>query len=136
MTYSLRHKSTGVSERAEEVARLVVDASIGVHRSLGPGLFESIYEACLARALEKRGLRVERQVVLPVVYEGETLDAAYRVDLIVDRCVIVEIKAVQQILPVHRAQLLSYLKLSSIPLGFIINFHVPQLREGIQRMVL
>jgi len=118
------------------VSGAVVDAAMAVHTALGPGLLESAYEACLAHELRKRGFRVESQVGLPVVYDGVRLDLGYRLDLIVDGVVIVEIKAVEAISPVHQAQVLSYLKLSGVTVGLLLNFHVAHLKDGIKRFVL
>jgi GxxExxY protein len=120
----------------DQVAKQVVDAAFSVHSGLGPGLLESIYETCLAHELTKRDLKVERQVVLPVIYDSLRLDAGLRLDVVVADCVVVELKAVESLLPVHRAQLLTYLKLSGYRLGLIINFNVPVIKNGIVRMVL
>ena len=106
-----------------------------VHSVLGPGLLESAYQACLLHELRKQGLRVASQVGLPVIYEGEKIDLGYRIDLVVESLVIVEIKCVEAIHPVHQAQLLSYMRLSSRSVGLLINFHVAHLRDGIKRMV-
>ena len=106
-----------------------------VHSHLGPGLLESAYEACLAHELRKQGHIVAQQVGLPVIYDGEKLDLGYRIDLIVDDAVVIEIKCVEAINPVHKAQLLSYIRLSGRSVGLLINFHVAYLREGIKRMV-
>jgi len=113
----------------------VIGAAIRVHQALGPGLLESAYEACLAFELAERGLKVERQKPLPVAYRGVELDCGYRVDLVVDDSVIVEVKAVDSLLPVHKAQVLSYLKLSGRKLGLLINFNVAVLKDGIRRLV-
>ena len=113
----------------------VIDGSIKVHSRLGPGLLESAYKSCLTYELRKRGLRVETEVPLPVIYDGVKVDAGYRIDLLVERCVVVELKAVERILPVHDAQLLSHLKLSAHKLGLRINFNVLHLKDGIKRMV-
>ena len=114
----------------------VVDAAMKVHSALGPGVLESAYEACLAYELRKRGLGVAVQVPLPVVYDGVELEVGYRLDLLVNAVLIVEIKAVRQLLPVHQAQLLSYLKLSNRRLGLLINFHSHRLKDGsIKRIV-
>jgi len=120
----------------ERVATTVVDAAFAVHSNLGPGLLESVYETCLAYELEKRNLRAERQVIVPVVYDGRELDAGLRLDVLVDNCLVVELKAVEVILPVHTAQLLTYLKLSGHRLGLLINFNVPLIKDGIKRIVL
>lgn len=116
------------------ISGAIIDAAISVHSALGPGLLESAYEACLLYELRKRGLSVEAQVPLPVVYESVRLEIGYRIDLLVEDVVVVELKACESIVPVHRIQLLSYLKLSKKPLGLLLNFHVPLMRDGIVRM--
>jgi len=116
------------------VTHHIIGAAIDVHRELGPGLLESTYEECMCAELRLRSLPFERQVALPVIYKGKPLDCGYRLDLIVEG-VIVEIKAVERVLPVHQAQLLTYLKLKRLPLGLLINFHVATLRSGITRIV-
>lgn len=113
----------------------IVDAAMRVHTALGPGLLESAYETCLAYELRRRGRRVVAQLGLPVVYDRVRLDAGYRIDLLVDDRVIVELKAVECLLPIHRAQLLSYLKLSGCKVGLLINFNVLRLKDGIKRIV-
>jgi len=120
----------------EDVAKAVIDASIEVHRALGPGLLESAYETCLTHELERRAHVVRRQVALPVVYHDVRLDAGYRIDMIVDDQVIVEVKSVDAVTPVHKAQLLTYLRLAERRLGFLINFNVVLLKQGITRMIL
>jgi GxxExxY protein len=117
------------------VTQQIIGAAIAVHRALGPGLLESTYATCLAHELGVRGLRVQRQLVLPLVYKGVHVDRAYRIDLLVEDEVIVELKALTQDLPIHEAQLLSYLRLSGRPVGLLINFHVRQLVQGIRRVV-
>mgnify|MGYP001324517688 CR=1 FL=1 len=117
-----------------EITAQIVDAAIKVHTALGPGLLESAYEACLAHELRKRNLRVETQVALPVHYDGVEIELGYRIDLLVEGAVIVELKAVRELLPIHEAQLLSYLKLSRKKIGLLINFHVLRLKDGIKRM--
>jgi GxxExxY protein len=121
--------------RVNQISGVVVNSAMKVHAVLGPGLLESAYQACLAHELRKRGLRVETQVPLPVVYEGEKLDLGYRLDVLVEGLVVVEIKCVEAIHPVHQAQLLSYLRLSGRKVGLLINFYVAHLRDGITRMV-
>jgi len=106
------------------------------HAALGPGLLESVYEVCMAHELAKNGLSVARQVPLPVVYDELKLDAGFRLDLLVENRLVIELKAVEVILPVHQAQLLTYLKLSRYRLGLLINFNVPVLKDGIRRVVL
>jgi GxxExxY protein len=118
-----------------KLTEAIIGAAISVHRELGPGLLESAYEACLAYELTDRGLRVERQKELPVTYRGHSLDCGYRLDLLIEDLVIVELKAVEKLQPIHEAQLLSYLKLSGAPLGLLLNFNVIELRRGIRRLV-
>jgi len=125
-----------IPPETNEVARQIVDAAFAVHTALGPGLLESVYEVCLAHELRKRGLSVRQQVVLPVHYDGVRLDAGLRLDLLVNDTVIVEIKAVENLLPVHKAQALTYLKLTGCRLALLINFNVPVIKEGIHRIVL
>ena len=114
----------------------IIGAAIEVHRWLGPGLLESAYEQALCHELVTRDLRFTRQIQLPLEYKGVRLDCDYRLDLVVDNTVIIELKAVEKILPVHEAQLLSYLRLSGLRLGLLINFHVPVLKDGIRRFAL
>ena len=121
--------------RVNQVSAAVINSAIRVHSILGPGLLESAYGACLAYELRKRGLRVDEQVGLPVVYDEVKLELGYRIDLMVDGLVIVEVKCVEAIHPVHEAQLLSYLRLSGKNVGLLINFHVARLKDGIKRMV-
>ncbi len=125
-----------ISKEVDDVARVVVDAAFKVHTTLGPGLLENVYEVCLDHELSKRGLKTERQVSLPVIYDGENLDAGLRLDLLVEDCLVVELKAVEAMLPVHKAQLLTYLKLTSHRLGLLINFNVPLIKDGIKRIAL
>ena len=125
-----------LSPDIENTSRSVVDAALAVHRALGPGLLESTYEACLAHELERRGHSLAKQIGLPVVYGDVKLEIGYRIDLMVDDCVIVEIKAVDAITPVHKAQLLTYLRLTQRRLGLLINFNVVLLKDGVSRMIL
>ena len=118
-----------------EITGEIIGAAMRVHSVLGPGLLESAYEVCLIYELKKRGLQVADQVVLPVVYEEVRLDAGYRMDLVVEESVIVEIKSVDEIAPIHKAQLLSYLKLSGLKVGLLLNFNVTHFRDGITRMM-
>ncbi len=117
-----------------EITGAIIGAAIEVHRALGPGLLESTYEACLVYELREHGFHVEYQKPLPVVYKGVTLDCGYRIDLLVEHCVIVELKSVDQIIPIHLAQLLSYLKLSGNPVGLLINFNVNVLIDGVKHI--
>jgi GxxExxY protein len=114
----------------------IVDAAMKVHTALGPGLLESAYEACLIHELRKIGLKVLSQVALPVCYDGIQIELGYRIDLLVQDIVIVELKAVDKVNPVHEAQLLSYLRLSNKPVGLLINFKTMHLRDGIKRIIL
>ena len=125
-----------IPAETEELAKAVVDAALKVHKSLGPGLLESVYEICLAHELKLRGIPFQTQVALPVIYEGITIDAGLRLDLLVKDCLIVELKAVETMHPLFDAQLLTYLKLSGKRLGLLINFNVPVLKDGIRRIVL
>lgn len=119
----------------EEIARIIVDAAIKVHRALGPGLLESAYQHCYAYELRKRGLQVDCEVLLPILYDDQQIDAGYRMDMLVEGCIIIENKAVEKLLPIHEAQLLTYLKLRDCRLGFLLNWNVKLMKEGIKRMV-
>jgi len=119
----------------EEVGRNIVDGAVKVHMALGPGLLESAYQACLGYELIKRGLTVACEVTLPVTYDGQKIEAGYRIDMLVENCVIIENKVVDQISPVHEAQLLTYLKLKGCWLGYILNWNTVRMKNGIQRMV-
>ena len=121
--------------RVNQVTGIIVTSALKVHSKFGPGLLESAYEACMIYELRKQGLKALRQVALPVVYDGEIIDLGYRIDLLVEDLVIVELKCVECISPVHQAQLLSYIRLSGKNVGLLINFHVAHLRNGIKRMV-
>jgi GxxExxY protein len=123
------------TQRKDEITGEIIGAAIEVHRELGPGLLESAYEQCLCHELTLRGLRFQRQVEVPVVYKGIRLDCGYRIDVIVEDSVIVELKTVDKLLPIHEAQLLTYLKLFGRQLGLLLNFNVPVLKDGIKRMV-
>jgi GxxExxY protein len=118
-----------------ELSYLVIRCAMKVHTELGPGLLESAYAACLAHELRKNGLEVKTQVALPVHYDGVQIELGYRLDLVVGNQLVVELKAIENVLPVHKVQLLSYLRLSKKKLGLLINFHVTHLREGITRIV-
>ncbi len=122
--------------RAEDAARASVDAALQVHKALGPGLLESAYEHCLAFEIARRGLAVQRQLALPLVYEGEKLDAGYRLDLVIDGAVIIEVKAIDALAPIHDAQVLTYLKLSGLRIGLLMNFNVALLKQGLKRFVV
>jgi GxxExxY protein len=119
-----------------EITERIIGAAIAVHRELGPGLLESAYQAATSYELDKAGLCFERQRNVPVIYKGIALDCSYRLDLVVEGTVIVEIKVVDKLAPVHAAQLLTYLRITGCGVGLLINFNVPQLRDGIRRVVL
>ena len=125
-----------MAEFPNHVTEAIIGAAIEVHRELGPGLLESAYEACLVYELEERGLRVERQRSQPVICKAIRIDCGYRIDLLVEDVVIVELEAVEQVKPIHEAQLLSYLKLSCRTVGLLINFNVKLLKDGIRRFVM
>lgn len=118
-----------------QISGSIVDAAMKVHTALGPGLLESVYEKCLKHELMKRGFTVESQVWLPVVYDGIEIEGGYKIDLLVEGQIVVELKVVEQVLEVHKAQLLSYLKLANKQVGLLINFNVVHLRDGIRRLV-
>jgi GxxExxY protein len=123
-------------EELNIISGKIVDCAFKVHTELGPGLLESVYEICLVKELILAGCKVERQVYLPVIYKSEELKLDFRIDLLVEDEVVVELKAIDGILPVHQAQLLTYLKLSGKKLGLLINFNVPLIKDGIKRMIL
>ena len=127
-------KEGNSTNQIDRIAKEVVDAAFKVHSNLGPGLLESAYEACLAHELTKRGYHVERQKAQSVIYEGLEIEVGYRLDLLVEDLIIIELKAVEQLAPIHQAQLLTYLKLSSKQLGFLVNFNVPLIKDGIRRI--
>ncbi|MBI3125612.1 MAG: GxxExxY protein [Ignavibacteriales bacterium] len=124
------------NEESNKISAVILDSAINVHKELGPGLLESVYEICLFKELRSRNLFVEKQVMLPVVFKGETLEADFRIDMLVEHEIIIELKAVELLLPVHDAQLLTYMKLAEKKLGFLINFNVPKLVDGFKRKVL
>jgi GxxExxY protein len=124
-----------IPTEVEKIGKAILEAAFEVHTQLGPGLLESVYETCLAHELRERGLQIESQLEVPVNYKNKTLESGLRLDLLVEKCVIVEIKAVEAMNPVYEAQLLTYLRLTGVRLGFLINFTVPHLKNGIKRMV-
>jgi len=124
-----------VQDDVNQLTEAIIGSAIRVHRHLGPGLLESTYEACLAFELVDQGLSVERQKELPVVYRDVRLDCGYRIDLLVERQIVVELKAVDQLHPIHTAQLLSYLKLADLRVGLLINFNVNKLTDGLKRIL-
>jgi GxxExxY protein len=133
-TEAQRHREN--EEQKDPRTSPIIGAAIEVHRLLGPGLLESAYEECLCHELYLRGLSFERQVALPVSFKGVLLDCGYKIDLVVEQEVVIELKAIERILPVHEAQLLTYLKLSGKHIGLLINFNVPLLARGIIRRIL
>jgi GxxExxY protein len=132
----LNHEGHEGHEEIEAAARSIVDAGLKVHRALGPGLLESAYEHCLAYELHQRGLRLTRQAALPITYDGTKLDVGYRLDLLVEESIVIEIKSVDALMPIHEAQLMTYLRLSGCRLGFLINFNVVLFKQGLRRFVL
>ncbi len=123
------------AERLNKISEAIIGAAIEVHRALGPGLLESTYESCLLHELAKSGLKVEQQKPIPIRYKEVTLDCGYRLDLLVEDCVVVELKAIDALAPIHEAQLLTYLRFADLKLGLLINFNVRLLRQGIKRLV-
>ena len=123
-----------IGAELDRIAAAIVDSGLKVHRTLGPGLLETVYEQCLAHELSERGLAVRRQVPVPITYGRLKLDAAYRLDMLVEGTVIVEVKAVEALTTTHHAQLLTYLKLSDLRLGLLINFNVPLFKQGVKRV--
>ncbi|MBI2469779.1 MAG: GxxExxY protein [Planctomycetes bacterium] len=124
-----------IEKKLNKITETIIGVAIDVHRALGPGLLESAYEACMVHDLMQADMKVEQQKSLPVVYRGVKLECGYRLDLLIENEVIVEIKSVETLLPIHKAQLMSYLKLADCKLGLLINFNVELLKDGIQRIV-
>lgn len=125
-----------ISEEIEIIAKKVIDAAYFVHKELGPGLLEKIYEICFCYELSKRGLKYKRQLKIPIVYDGKILDESFRIDILVEDQIICELKAVTEMNPVYEAQVLTYMKLTNKRLGFLINFNVPLIKDGIKRIIL
>ena len=123
-----------IPERVNHLSSIIFDCALTIHRKLGPGLLENIYEECLVYELRSRGLKIESQVSLPIVYQELKIENAYRIDILVEDSIIIEIKAVEAIQPVHEAQLLTYLRLTNHRLGLLINFNSPLIKDGIRRM--
>ncbi len=123
-------------KETEEIASKTIDSAIAVHRALGPGLLEKVYEVCLCHELEKRNLKFERQANVPIVYDGISFEEGYRIDILVEDQIIIELKAAENFNPVWKAQVLSYLKVTGKRLGLLINFNVPLLKDGVQRVIL
>ncbi len=122
-------------DRLDQISRRIIGGAIEVHRHLGPGLLESAYQSCLVFELRQLGFQVEEQRPLPVIYKDVKLDCGYRLDLVVENEIVVEVKAIEKLLPIHDAQLLSYLRLSHKRVGLLLNFHVPVLKDGLKRIV-
>ena len=122
-------------EKRDPLTEKVIGCAIEVHRNLGPGLLESAYQRCMLFELRKQGLAVETEVPMPVNYKGEIMDCGYRIDMLVEKSLIVELKAVEALLPIHEAQILSYMKLSGIRIGLLVNFHQSRLVDGLKRFV-
>lgn len=133
--YRLKRKSH-LSTEEEEAGRAVVNAAFHVHKTLGPGLLERVYEVCFCHVLSKRGYRVQRQIDIPITFKDITFDEGLRLDVMVNDLVVCELKALEQVHPVWQAQLLSHMKLTGKRLGYLINFNVPLIKDGIQRMIL
>jgi GxxExxY protein len=127
------HRDTE-TQRLNLITEKVIGACIEVHRGLGPGLLESAYEECLCYELSKAGMAFQRQVHLPVVYKDVKLECGYKMDIVVENILVLELKAIERLIPVHDAQLLSYLKLADKPIGLLLNFHVPVMKDGIKRI--
>jgi GxxExxY protein len=118
-----------------DIGSIIVDSAVDLHRNLGPGLLETVYEVTLARALERRGLAVQRQIAVPIEYQGETFSEGFRADLIVEELVIVELNSIERVTPAHKKQLLTYLRLTGLKLGYLLNFGEALLRDGITRTI-
>ena len=128
--------TSGLSKEVEDTAWGIVDACYQVHTELGPGLLESVYEECLCLALTNKGLSVDRQLVVPIVFQGEEIKTRLRIDLLVNRIVVVEIKAVEKMQPLYQAQLMTYMKLTQTRLGILVNFNVLRIKDGIKRVIV
>lgn len=135
-TKTQRHNFEPLPERTNWAAKIAVQAAYTVHTQLGPGLLESVYEKCLAHAIRRRGLSVQRQILLPITFEELKINSGLRLDMLVDECLVVEVKSVEVVLPVHKAQLLTYLKLSGHRLDLLLNFNVHLIKDGITRIAL
>lgn len=135
MDKNIRMKFAPVPAETELIGKQVLDAAYAVHSALGPGLLESVYEACMAHKLQQQKVFVETQVVMPVIFEGIQIETGLRLDLLAGKLVIVELKSVEMVIPLYEAQLLTYLKVTGLRLGYLINFNVVHLKDGIKRMV-
>lgn len=128
--------SFALSAHLESLATALIDSAFKVHQALGPGLLESVYESCFCIELTNRGISYERQAQMPLVYEGVNVDGGFRLDLLVEKSIVVEIKAVEKVLPIHQSQVLTYLKLTNLRLGLLVNFNVQMFKQGVRRVVL
>jgi len=135
-TNSVKKVFAPIPPEVERIGKTILDAAFKVHTALGPGLLESVYETTHAYEIRKSGLTVATQVALPIVYDGQELESGFRLDLLVEKCVIVELKSVETMHPVYDAQIMTYLRLSGVRLGFLINFNVKHLKDGIKRFVV
>ena len=136
MTRSPKKVFEPIPPDVEKIGKAVLDAAFKVHTALGPGLLESVYETTVAYEIRKGGLLVETQVAMPIIYDNTKLESGLRLDMLVEKCVIVELKSVEKMNPVYEAQLMTYLRLSNFRLGFLVNFNVAHLKDGIKRMVV
>lgn len=135
MNETQRHRGTEKNFFDSDLTETIIGCAIEVHRALGPGLLESVYEECLCYELQLKGLNIERQKILPIAYKEVKLEAGYRLDLVVEGKVIVELKCIEKLMPVHEAQIMTYLRLTRIKTGLLINFFTPVLKDGIKRIV-
>ncbi|MCA9041418.1 MAG: GxxExxY protein [Planctomycetaceae bacterium] len=131
-----RQEFIPVSEKVDQLARTIIDSAFQVHRELGPGLLESVYQSCLCYELSSRKIKFEQEIVLPIKYKKLLLESGLRLDLLIEKSIIVELKSVEKILPIHEAQILTYLKITGCRLGLIINFNEVRIKSGIKRLVL
>ncbi len=124
-----------IPSEIEKLATLTVDAAFAVHSELGPGLLESAYQACFSRELELRGVGYQKELPVPLTYKGKRIEVGFRADVVIEQKLLIELKAVEQLLPIHKAQVITYLKLMNFPLGLLINFNEILIRDGIQRVL-
>ena len=132
----MKQKFEPIPEELDEIGRLIVDAAFTVHKNLGPGLLEKVYEVCFCHELSKRNLDYQRQIYIPIVYDGLEFDEGLRLDVLVEESVICELKAIETVNPVWEAQIISHLTLTGLRLGYLINFNVPRIKDGIRRFVV
>jgi GxxExxY protein len=136
MSFAPKQAHKELHPKLNKITSEIINAAMAVHLVLGPGLLESAYQVCLIHELRKRGMHIEAEVPVPVIYDGIKLECGYRIDIVVENSVVLELKAIEAIAPIHEAQLISYIKLSGNRLGLLINFHVLHLRDGIMRRVV